>query len=281
MFKISDKFSFLSTFCILYFLYNFCSILCFAVEDHFESYVRPIFLFGDEYWAAIGKMFCCGLFTLYLQYSTTTKSLHMNILSQIMCVFFILVVIVHISQIVSNYFNVCETLADFWILVINIFAILLYASIAYISEKVENTKKRIYMLLGILGTCFTLSCAMASHYMPRSVIKTLKHDKETLLSVRKAIDTLKIGLEIPPGLSNNVRIKDENGKRIITYTFETDFEGLKANGRFTKHLRKTFDFTASIFKKGELVGTVVFKKGPQTLDVPLPKPKNTKIATTK
>ena len=281
MFKVSDKFSFLSTFCILYFLYNFCSILCFAVEDHFESYVRPIFLFGDEYWPAIGKMFCCGLFIMYLQYSTTAKSLHMNILSQIMCVFFIFVVIVHISQIVSNYFNVCETLADFWILLINIFAILLYASIAYISEKVENTKKRIYMLLGILGTCFALSCAMASHYMPRSVVKTLKHDKETLLSVRKAIDTLKIGLEIPPELSNNVRIKDENGKRIITYTFETDFEGLKADGMFTKRLKKRFDYTAGLIKEGEQVGTVVFKKGEHTLDVPLPKSKNTKIVTTK
>ena len=280
MFKVSNKLSFLSTFCTLYFLYNFCSILCFAVEDHFESYIRPLFLFGDDYWAAIGKMFSCGIFTLYLQYSTTTKSLHMNILSQIMCVFFTFIVIVHISQIVSNYFNVRTTLADFWILIINIFVVFLYASIAYVYEKVENVRRRTCVLLGIFVACFATCCALASHYMPRSVIKTLNHDKETLLSVQKAIDALKAGFEIPSGLSDSVDVKDENGQRIITYQFETDFEELKERGVFTNRLRKRFDFTTSLFKEGQQVGTVSFKKGRHTLNIPLPKQKRSNLSET-
>ena len=112
---------------------------------------------------------------------------------------------------------------------------------------------------------------MASHYMPRSVLKTLSQDKETLLSVRKAVNALKAGLEIPSGLSNNVKVRDENGKRIITYQFETDFEGLKEKSKFTKRLRKRFNFTPGLFKEGEQVGTVLFKKGTHILDVPLPK----------
>lgn len=280
MFKVSDKFSFLSTFCTLYFIYNFCSILCFAVEDHFATYCRPIFLLGDDYWNAIGKMFCCGIVALYIQCSTTTKSLHTNTLNQIMYLFFIFVIIVHISQVVSNYFNARATLADFWSLAINIFAVFLYVLISYITEKVEEVKKRTYMTLGIFCTCFAISCTVASFYMPRSVIKTLNHDKETLLSVRKTIEALKAGPEIPSGLSDNVNVKDENGKRIITYQFETDFDGLKENGKFTKRLRKRFDFTAGLFKEGEQVGTVLFKKGQHTLDVALPKQKRSKLHET-
>ncbi len=271
MFKFSEKFSFLSTFCCLYFLYNFCSILCFCVEDHFDAYVRPFFVFGDDYWSAVGKMFCCGVFAIFFQKSGTVKFLHTNILSQIMCLFFIFVVIVHISQIIGNYFNVSETSSDRWILGINILAIIIYASILYISETIENVKKRTYILIGIFGACFATACAMASHYMPRSVLKTLSQDKETLLSVRKAVNALKAGLEIPSGLSNNVKVRDENGKRIITYQFETDFEGLKEKSKFTKRLRKRFNFTPDLFKEGEQVGTVLFKKGTHILDVPLPK----------
>lgn len=281
MFKVSDKLSFVTTFCSLYFLYNFCSVLCFAVEDHFDTNIRLLFLFGDDYWSAIGKMFCCCAIAIYLQLSTTAKSLHMNILSQIMCVFFVFVVIAHISQIVSNYFNVCETLSDFWILLINIFAVLLYVSIAYIAEKIENVKKRTYILSGIFGACFAIACAVSAHYMPRSVIKTLNHDKETLLSVRKAVDALKRGLEVPVGLSGNVSVKDTNGKRIITYQFETDFDGLEEKRRFTNRLRKKFDFTAPLLKEGEQVGTVLFKKGRHTLDIPLPKLKPSKLPETK
>lgn len=278
MFKLSDKFSFLASFCTLYFLYNFCAVLCLAVEDYFGECIHPYFLFGDDYWATVGKMLCCGIFALYFQAAKTINSSHSSVLTQILHLCFVFVIIAHISQIVTNYCDARESWADFWMLLINISAFLLYFLTLSISEHFEDCKKRTYFLSGIFLSCFTCAFCLAGHYMPRAILKTLSQDRETILSVQKIVDAINKGVDTPPELPKNVQLKGENDKRIINYKIETDFELLKASRKYTQRLQKKFDVNADLFQDGKKVVRVILEKGAHKLDIDLPKRNSHAIA---
>ncbi len=270
MFKFSNKFSFLAAFCTLYFLYNFCAVLCFAVEDYFDVYAHPCFLVGDDYWSSLGKMLCSGILALYFRKSQATNSI-LIAMTQTLHALFVLVIVMHISQLVSNYFEARETRADFWIFLINVIAVLVYISIIYCAEKTEKGKIYTYMITGIFVACFSVAYGLASYYVPRAVVKTLRQDDDVVNSVRQVVEALKSGLEIPSGLAERVQVKDEDGKRVISYEFVTDFEKLKQEGRYVRHLRKKFDRTADVYKQGDKVGAFEFKKGKHEMSVALPK----------
>ena len=270
MFKFSSKFSFLAAFCTLCFLYNFCAVLCFAVEDYFDVYAHPCFLVGDDYWSSVGKMLCSGIRALYFRKSQTANSIIIA-MTQILHALFVLVIVIHISQLVSNYFDVRETWADFWIFFINAMAVFVYVSILYCSEKAEKSRICAYITNGIFVVCFSIAYGLASYYVPREVVKTLRQDDDVVNSVHQVVDALKSGLEIPSGLSERVQVKDEGGKRVISYEFVTDFERLKQEGRYVRHLRKKFDRTADVYKQGDKVGVFEFKRGKHEMSVSLPK----------
>ena len=266
MLKFSGKISFLFAFCTLYFLYNLCSIFCFAVEDYFGEYTRPCFLIGDDYWSSIGKMFLSGILVFYFRKRQTTNSFTIA-MTQILYALLIFVVAVHISQVVSTYFDARETWADFWILLINVAALLLYALIVYLAENSEVSKTYTYVSSGIFAICFITAFCLATNYMPRTVVKSLRQDKATADSVRYAVDALKSSTEVPSNLPDTVKVKDEHGKRTISYEFKTDFEKLKRKGIYTRHLRKKINIAPVIYKQGERVGEFTFKKGTHSIEV--------------
>lgn len=266
MIKEADKFSFLTAFCSLYFLYNFCSILCFAVDDFFDCPVRPVFLIGNDYWQSVGRMLVSGSFALYFRRQQATNVIA-KAMAQFLHTLFILVIIVHLSQSASNYFNARATWADLCLVFINVLAILIYALIIFFAEESRDSKKYSYWFTGIFIACFSVAYGLSAYYMPITIVQTLREDRSTVDSVRYVIDALKSGTEIPHNLSRNVHVKDENGKRIISYTFLTDFEKLKMERKYTKHLRNKFDVSADLYKEGKKVGSLVFVKGKHSVEL--------------
>ncbi len=268
--KGADKFSFLAAFCSLYFLYNFCSILCFAVDDFFDSSICPAFLIGNDYWRSVGRMLVGGIFALYFQKQQVANVIAQSI-THVLHMLFILVIIVHLSQSVSNYFDARATWVDLCLMFINILAVLLYAIIIVLAEKARDLKKYSYFFTGVFVACFSIAYGLSAYYMPMTIVQTLREDKSTVDSVRQVIDALKSGTEIPHNLSQNVHVKDEDGKRTISYTFLTDFEKLKMEGRYTKHLRNQFDVSPEIFKQGEKVATLELTKGKHSMELIIPR----------
>ena len=260
MIKIACKFSLISAFCSLMFLYNFCSILCFAVEDYYGEFTSTYFLFGKSYWTALSSMIFNGLFALYFFRTQAEYALTRGIV-QIFNLSLIIVVGTHISFIISKYFEACETKMDLWIFLINVLALTLYILLVYLANKSENNRRYFYVAIGVFLSCFVVAFGLSQHYMPRSVIKTLRKDKETADAVRSAIDALKVSQDIPENVPTTVQINDKDGKRIITYEFVTDFDALRKKHKYTTRLKRKYDISEKIMFKGSLIGKFKLSKG--------------------
>ncbi len=260
MIKIASKFSLISAFCSLLFLYNFCSILCFAVEDYYGEFTSTYFLFGKSYWAALSSMISNGVIALYFFRTPAEYSLTRGIV-QILNLLLIIVVGTHISFIISKYFETCETKTDVWIFLINVLALTLYILLVYLANKSENNRRYFYVAIGVFLSCFIVAFGLSQYYMPRSVIKTLRKDKETADAVRRAIDALKISLDISQNTPSSVQIHKENDKIVIAYEFVTDFDALRKTHKYTTRLRRKYDISEKIMFKGSLIGKFTLKKG--------------------
>ena len=125
MSKSIEKIPFLFAFFALLFLYNFCSVLCFVVADYLGECIRPVFLFKSDYWSCVATMLCSGIMASIFQRSVP-QSTASKIATQILFGCLLIVVITHISQIVSDYFSADATLSDLWVFFINVMAVLLF-----------------------------------------------------------------------------------------------------------------------------------------------------------
>ena len=268
--KIASRFSLISAFCSLMFLYNFCSILCFAVEDYYGELTRPYFLFGESYWMALSSMTFNGLVALCFFRKPAEYALTRGIV-QILNLSLIIVVGAHISFILDKYFEACETKMDWWDFLINVLALALYITLIYLANKSESNRRYFYGAIGVFLSCFIIAFGLSQHYMPRSVIKTLRKDKETADAVRKAIDALKVSQDIPENMPPTVQIDDKDGKRIVIYEFVTDFEVLRQKQKYTTRLKHKFDITEKIMFKGDVIGKFVLKKGKHQVEIKINK----------
>ena len=266
--KIVSRFSLISAFCSLMFLYNFCSILCFAVEDYYGELTRPYFLFGKSYWMAFSSMVFHGLFALCFFRKPAEYALTRGIV-QILNLSLIIVVGAHISLILGKYFEAYETKTDWWTFLINVLALALYITLVYLADKSENNRKYFYMAIGVFLSCYIVAFGLSQHYMPHSVIKTLRTDKETADAVRKAIDALKVSQDIPENMPPTVQINDKDGKRIVTYEFVTDFDNIRHTHKYTERIRQKFNISEKIMFRGDVVAQFTLKQGKHRMEIEL------------
>ena len=269
MSKSIEKIPFLFAFFALLFLYNFCSVLCFVVEDYFGEFIRPAFLFESDYWSSVASMLCSGIMASIFQRSVP-QSTAGKIATQILFECLLIVVITHISQIVSDYFSADATLSDLWVFFINVMAVLLFMLFGHLIGKAIDTgsNKYHFIISGIFSACFITAVCCSAYYMPREVIKTLKQDAKTVKTIKNIVN-LSSGDHLPE-LPKEIDVKDTDGKRTITWYFVTDFEKLESSGKFTARLKKKFEIVSSIYKKGTHVCDINLKKGKQELILNLP-----------
>ena len=243
-----EKFPFFSAFFTLLFIYNFCQVLCFVVEDYFgESlFTKPYCLIEADYWKVVVAMFCTGTLALIFHRATLRYSTG-RFLTQILFGALALAVTIQISQGLQNFFDASNTWADFWTFLINIMAISLYTFFGYLIEKraESDEKKYSFIATGIFAICFAIAFCFSAHYMPREVMKTIKQDTETAQAVRDAVYNIRADVPVKD-LPESVQIKEEEGKKVVSWKFVTDFEKLKKDGKFTKRMKDKLNFDTGL-----------------------------------
>ena len=247
MLKMFEKVSYIFAFIIFFFINNVCQVLYFVVEDHFEDLItKPYFLIESDYWGATVTIFCLGIFALIFSKNPSRVAAN-RFFSQILFAILAVIAVFQTSQILRNVVYGTETWADLWNFLISIMSVLLYVSFGYLAEKkLDGNKKASYLISGIIVTFFVVSYCCASYYMPRDVMKTIKQDSVTLSAVAHTVKQIKSGLDFDQ-LPDNVQVKDENGKKVVSWKLVTDFEKLKKDGKFTKRIKDKIVSTS--FKK--------------------------------
>ena len=275
MVKFMEKFPFFSAFFTLLFLYHFCQILCFVVEDHFGEllFTRPHCLIEADYWKIVVSMFCTGTLALIFHRATLRYSIG-RFLTQILFGALAIAVTSQIAQNLQNFFYASNTWADFWTFLINIMAISLYALIGFLAEKrfESGEKKYSFITAGIFAICFATAFCCSAHYMPREIMKTIKQDTETAKAVKDAVFNIKQDIPVKD-LPESVQIKEEKGKKIISWKFVTDFEALKKDGKLTKRVKDKLAFEDGLIGIRDISVSFEYNNEQQEITVDLPEKK--------
>ena len=243
------KFPFLQSLFSLVFITCFFTILLFAVEDYFgideKCTIAKISVFnvGFDYWHWLPVMFCSGIaaiVSMFLkkdnEWSKTDKTLYLAISG-----FFLITIILSFGMRLSNYLNVKNTAVDPWLFVFDVFSVILYFGFAYLSTKRLETgdKKFSYITIGIYALCFVCAFVVSNYYMPRGVMTQLNQDFKTITKVNQIASDIQ-GKKDPGELPEGISIRDDDGKKIISWNMVTDFENLDKKIKITKRLKYKF-----------------------------------------
>ena len=243
------KFPFLQSLFSLIFIFCFCAILLFAITDYsgidekLTTEKISIFNWGFDYWSWFSAMLCSGvasIITMFLkkdnEWNKIDRALYIAVAG-----LFAFIIVLSFGFRLSKYLNVENTPIDPWLFGLDILAILLFFGFAFLSTKRIETGDMKYskIALGIFAACLACAFGVSNHYMPRGVMNQLNQDYKTIRKVNQLefdiLDGKDFG-KLPDGIS----VREENGKKIISWNMITDFENLDKKIKITKRLKFKF-----------------------------------------
>lgn len=235
---------------VLFFLYMFCSILCFSIEDINHVKLNDIIYFGNDYWKCFSYMIVSSLIIFAFQALSKHRIENdkPNKFSSFLVFAILLAVFIHISNISYQYFIGKSDSYAFYVILVNIFGLVSYFGwLSLEKSELRFKKTKIYFLTLFtgLGTCLVLGGVISNFNMPLGVIKLLNNDAEILKEVEKisySADPEKEAIQ-----SKDIKYqKISNSEFALVWNFKTNFQNLKQ----TKRLKEMFSYPNMFPKKG-------------------------------
>ncbi|MBQ7524770.1 MAG: hypothetical protein IJT08_04155 [Alphaproteobacteria bacterium] len=221
MFKVSATFSFF----VLLFLYNFCSILCFAIEDNLSASELQLPLLGEEYWYCLSTMLVSTFVLLGYLFCKPREPKGGRIASFL---FFMLILFLTFfaARVFQAYFNGDAEKDCLWMIAISILSFVLYLLFTCLeTRRINRSNGKIYLMLmiALFAACDVMGYFLSLKYMPPDVIRTIKQDTGTLSNLDIAISEYAAGRKMEKMLEGiEYRDVSEN-KRIFSWNMKTDF----------------------------------------------------------
>ena len=241
------KFPFLQSLFSLIFVWCFYAILlffiidCSGIDEKVTAFKFSIFNFGFDYWAVLATLVCSGLATIFPMFFKNDWNQQEETLSLILTKLFLVFIILFMGGRLLMYFNFENTKIDAWLYALDVLAVLLYFTFAYISDKWQNTgdNKFRYATIGILTICSVCAFVISNHYMPLGIMRDLNKDYQMVIKVDE-IESKLANKEEVENLPEGISIREEKGKKIISWNMVVDYENLNKKIRITKRLKFKF-----------------------------------------